>query len=217
MAARIDHLVVAATDLAWLCDWWQGASGLAATPGGAHDGMGSRNALVGLVGSLSPTAYLELIGPDIEQPEPPGPRPFGIDEIGPETLRLVTFAISVDDLDAAMNVVAAAGFDPGRARSMSRVRPDGIRLEWRLATPPPNEHHGTQPFLIEWGDTPHPSASLPSGCVLESLSIASPHHEALATLFGKLEVEIGVEPADQPMLSAAISTPTGQLELEGTP
>lgn len=176
--------------------------------------MGSRNALVGLGGPLSSTAYLELIGPDLDQPHPPVPRPFGIDELPPTVAQLVTFAVSVDDLDAAIEAVADAGFDPGRARSMSRIRPDGVRLEWRLATPPPNEHAGTQPFLIEWGDTPHPSASLPPGCVLESLTVVGPHHEALRRLFGALGLGIGVEATDRPMLSATLTTPNGTLELD---
>lgn len=177
--------------------------------------MGSRNALAGLGGSLSRTAYLELIGPDTDQPDPPAARPFGIDHLTPSKAQLVTFAVSVDDLDSAVEAVSAAGFEPGRARSMSRVRPDGVRLEWRLATPPRRIHEGTQPFLIDWGDTPHPSASLPVGCALDSLTVSTPHHEALGTLFAALDLAIGVEAADRPMLSAGVATPNGQIELEG--
>ncbi len=213
MPAQIDHLVIAATDLEWLERWWVEQSGVEPTPGGAHDGRGTKNALVGLAGPTSPTTYLELIGPDPDQPDPGHPRAFGIDELDSETATLVTFAVSVDDLEAAVATVTSVGLEPGPIIEMSRLRPDGVRIAWRLAVPDLGALGGTQPFLIEWGSTPHPSASLDAGAQLESLSIHSPAAERLRAMFAALELGIGVEVADRPMLSAQIQSPNGRLDI----
>ncbi len=213
MPAQIDHLVIAATDLEWLERWWIEKSGVDPTPGGAHDGRGTKNALVGLTGPSNPTTYLELIGPDPDQPDPAHPRAFGIDDLDPETAKLVTFAVSVDDLEAAVSTVASVGLEPGPIMEMSRLRPDGVRIAWRLAVPDLGVLGGTQPFLIEWGSTPHPSASLGDGAQLQSLSIHSPVAEQLRSMFEALELSIGVEAADRPMLTAQIQSPNGRLDI----
>jgi len=78
----IDHLVYATPDLATTVGLLTDRLGTAPTPGGAHPGRGTRNALVG----LGDGAYLEIIGPDLEQPAPLSARPFGIDTLSAPAL-----------------------------------------------------------------------------------------------------------------------------------
>ena len=57
-----------------------------ATPGGQHPGLGTRNALI----ALGPSMYLEIVGPDPEQPKPLEPRWFCINDLAAP--RLVAWA-----------------------------------------------------------------------------------------------------------------------------
>ena len=121
------------------------ATGVRSIPGGPHVGLGTTNELIG----VGPSTYIELIGPDPEQPDHDGPRPFGIN--GLLEPALVTWAVAVADIDVALANVTAAGIDPGESLPMSRVRPDGVKLSWHLAVPPSTDLAGIMPFSIDWG------------------------------------------------------------------
>src|ERR1700675_1731706 len=130
VGAAIDHLVYAVPDLDAAIDVLAARTGVRATPGGKHVELGTHNALI----ALGADTYLEIIAPDPEQPPPAMPRPFGLDAL--TTPRLVTWAVKAPDIDARVAAARAAAYDPGVVRSMSRNRPDGIRLAWRLTLTP---------------------------------------------------------------------------------
>jgi len=205
----IDHLVYATPDLDAAVEWVAAALGVRPTPGGRHPGLGTRNALLDLGGR----AYLEIIGLDRPAAEPAadGPRPFGLDQItGP---RLAAWAARADGIDRRVARARAAGYDPGPVQPMSRRRPDGTELQWRLTFPGPHPVE-VVPFLIEWGDeTPHPSTTSAAGCRLVSFTGAHPEPDAVAPVLRALEVELAVQPAPSAALIAVIEGPGGAVTL----
>ncbi|MFI6770118.1 VOC family protein [Streptomyces sp. NPDC050355] len=165
--AVLDHLVYATPDLeatvAEVCE----LTGVRPVRGGSHPGRGTRNELLGLGGG----AYFEIIGPDPEQPAPDGPRWFGVDALtGP---RLVTWAVRVTGIAARVAAARARGYDPGDPVAMARRTPDGGRIAWQLTSP----GEGLTPFLLDWGETPHPSRALP---VVPLVSLGATHPEPAA-------------------------------------
>ncbi|WP_196814492.1 VOC family protein [Nocardia sp. BMG111209] len=128
---RLDHLVPATPHLSETVRLVTRLLGVAPVAGGRHPGVGTRNFLLG----LGDGGYLEIIGPDPEQPTPDRPRPFGID--GLPRARLVTWAVAAPGIDAVIARARAAGYDPGDARAMSRTTPDGDTLHRRLTTERP--------------------------------------------------------------------------------
>lgn len=208
--AQLDHLVVAVTDLDTGRRWWHASTGVEPAVGGSHPGRGTHNALASLGSS-----YVELIAPDPGQPDPPAGRPFGLDDVvGPG---LVTFAVrpdpgaTIDDLIAAAR---AAGHDPGAPVAMSRRRPDGSDLHWRLTLP--NDGDRTTPFLIDWGAARMPSESAPGGLSLDEFEATSPDPVALQALVDALGLTMRVS-TGRPALRATVGGPGGTLVLESAP
>lgn len=173
--ASLDHLVIAAVDLDLGVAELERRTGVRAAPGGSHPGIGTRNALV----SLGADSYVEVIGVDPAQPAPAQPRPFGVDD-GP-VFELTAFAVhpdpgeTIDDLAEALR---GTGFEPGPVVAMSRTRPDGATLHWRLTMP----STGVLPFLIDWGTTVSPAASAPPLGRLHELVVSHPDDAVRATI-----------------------------------
>ncbi|MGW0576284.1 VOC family protein [Streptomyces sp. NPDC002920] len=184
--ARLDHIVLATPDLASTVAEFTRRTGVAPAPGGVHLGHGTRNHLVGL-GSC---AYLEILGPDPEQLAPAAPRPFGVD--GLDAPRTVTWAISPPDLDATVAAARARGYDPGDVRDMSRRHPDGTLLRWRLTDGGSPHPSGLVPFLIDWGATPHPSASGLPVTPLRELTATAPDPDGLRPLLTTLGTDLAL-------------------------
>ena len=98
LLTRLDHLVYATPDLSLGIETVDKLLGVRATPGGQHPGLGTRNALV----ALGPSSYLEIIGPDPDQPKPAGRRRFGIDELkAPRIVRWVAKGTELEKIRAA--------------------------------------------------------------------------------------------------------------------
>ncbi len=203
----LDHLVYAVPDLdAGIADL-ESRLGVTATPGGRHTGRGTWNALL----DLGEGRYLEIIAPDPGQPAPAAPRPFGLDAL--TAPRLVTWAAKAPAIDRIVAGARAAGFDPGAIREMSRMTPDGDRLEWRLTLRDEPAGDGLVPFLIDWGTTPHPSANCASGCCLVRLSAEHPDPGALRRMLGALGEDLTVGEGPAPALIATIQSPRGEIVL----
>jgi hypothetical protein len=184
--AGLDHIVYATPSLAETVAGFADRTGVLPVAGGAHPGHGTRNYLVGLGGS----AYLEIIGPDPEQPEPPRPRPFGIDRL--EAPTVATWVLRPADLDAAVRGARERGYDPGPVLTMSRTAPDGTRLEWRLAGLDTGHESGLVPFLIDWGTSGHPASTLTPGLTLTGLALRAPEPAEITARLSALGVRAAV-------------------------
>ena len=205
--SKVDHLVYATPDLAAGVERVERLLGVKAVPGGQHPGGGTRNALI----RLGDETYLEIIGPDPDQPKPPRPRRFGIDEL--KAPRLVTWAVKGTDLDSIVKTAKSHGLDPGQVQSGSRKRPDGVLLSWRLTVSPVLTADGIVPFFIDWGDTPHPASALPKGCTLVALRAEHPDANRIKAGLSGLGLNLHVDEGSAPALIATIRTPKGDVEL----
>lgn len=207
MISRIDHLVYATPDLAAGVAQVERLLDVRAAPGGQHPGAGTRNALI----ALGDNVYLEIIGPDPDQPQFDGPRRFGIDEL--RAPRLATWAAKGTDLESLVDSAKRSGVVLGQVQSGSRRRPDGALLSWRLTVSPALNFDGIVPFFIDWGRTPHPASPLPKDCTLIGLRAEHPDPKSVHLALAALGLDLQCKAADLPALIATIHTPRGEVEL----
>ena len=204
----LDHLVYAAIDPAATVDRFASALGVTPAEGGRHLGRGTRNYLLGLTDS----AYLEIIGLDVEHPADPGAQvPFGVDQVTEDGL--LTFAIHPADIDAAVSTSSTHGADHGPAAAMSRRTATGDLISWRIASAVPLPYDGLAPFVIDWGSTPHPALSGLPRVELASFSVTTPDPQPVRALYGALGLAVSVSTAPRSSLSAVVIGPGGTLTL----
>ena len=202
---RLDHLIFAALDLDAAVDDLERRLGVRAAPGGKHPGPATHNALMDLGGG----AYLEIIAPDPDRPAPATPRPFGLD--GLTTPRLTGWAVQCSGIADAVSRARHRGYDPGDPWDMERVTATGDVLRWQLT--PATATGGPVPFLIDWGTTTHPSATSPSGLVLESLHIEHPSAAQVSRSLDAIGIQVDVVEADEFAIVAHLGGPLGRVEL----
>lgn len=207
LPARVDHLVYGTPDLDTGIEQLAELLGVRATPGGQHPGRGTRNALI----ALGPACYLEIIGPDPQQPKPGSPRPFGIDDL--KTSRLVAWAAKGKDLEQLVFEAGRRGVKLGEVLSGSRQRPDGVLLSWRYTDPHSVVADGIVPFFIEWGKTPHPARTAVAGVSLIGLRAEHPDAERVRKMLDPFGLPLPLRTGPVPALIATVSCPRGRVEL----
>jgi glyoxalase-like protein len=188
----LDHLVYATPNVAESVRHIAGLTGVWPAEGGRHTGGGTRNFLLGLGG----LRYLEIVGPDPDQPEPARPLFLGLGDL--TAPRLVTWAARADDIDAQVARARLRGYDPGPVEPMSRKTPTGETVSWRLTRRPDT----VVPFLIDWGTTPHPARNLPVA-MLTSFTGSHPDPVKAKAALAALGVELPVSQGE-PGLVAVI-------------
>ncbi len=204
----VDHLVYAVPDLQAGMDEIEKLLHRRPVPGGRHPGFGTHNALV----SLGPTTYLEIIAPDPALPRPDrGVLFFDDDHLA---ARLATWVVRTERIDDAVAAMGAAGFDLAGVEPGSREKPDGTVLSWRLTDPWAPRLGGALPFLIAWGDTPHPAGAAPRAGELVGLRIEHPEPDGVRRALAVLGLEVEVRFADRFRMVAAVETARGEVELQ---
>jgi hypothetical protein len=205
--AKVDHLVYAAPDLEVGIKRLEDLLGVRATPGGQHPGLGTRNALI----ALGPSTYIEIIGPDPDQPRPVGPRRFGIDDL--EAPRLVGWVAKGIELEQLVSRARRSGVALGDVISGSRKRPDGVVLSWRYTDPNVVVADRLVPYFIDWGKSPHPAVTAAPGVTLVALRAEHPDATRVQSMLGQIGLDLQVQAGPKPALIATLDGRKGRVQL----
>lgn len=201
--AHIDHLVYAVSDLEQGIERLEVLTGVRPALGGEHQAWGTHNAIL----QLGDSEYLEVIAPNPRAPGIEVPRAFQGNG------RLTAWAAKTSGIEQLLAIARRAWIELGEIHHGERLGDDGERLTWSLTDPAAVVFEGLVPFFIDWGDSAHPAASAPKGCILTKLTAHYPVPATLTAALADLGVEIDVQSGAVASLEAELQTPNGTVIL----
>ena len=224
LTAQLDHLVVAAANLAEGVQWCENVLGVTPGAGGEHALMGTHNRLFTVATPNFVQVYLEIIaihsGASCARPDW-ARRWFDLDDgelqarLAKSGPQLVHFVARTTRLQADVRALSALGLDRGQVLTASRNTAGGL-LSWKITVRDDGQRlfYGALPTLIEWGGV-HPAQSMaPSGVTLQSLQAQHPRPDALRAAYQAIGLSgVALSPGP-PNLMATLQTPRGLLTLE---
>jgi hypothetical protein len=156
--------------------------------------------------------YLEIIGPDPDQPRPAGARRFGIDEL--KTPQLEGWVAKGTHLDQFVARARQSGVNLGDVIMGRRKRPDGVTLTWTYTDPNVVIEDRLIPYVIDWGTSPHPAKTAAPGATLIALRAEHPDPAHLEKMLRDIGLHLPVTRGPKPGLIATIDGPKGRVELK---
>jgi hypothetical protein len=197
--------VWACPDLQSGIDEFETMTAVRAEAGGRHPRLGTHNALI----HIGNRSYLEIVAPDPEQDGGSWSR----------TLRELTEPSLLHWVIARQNLIdytdGLTGLIGGQneVTGIDRQHPILGLLGWELLTLPKHEFGCLVPFLIDWGDSTHPTELLEHRCTLRNIRITTPDLPDMLKIGSWLELTADFEEADEPRLEFVIDTPNGEVTL----
>jgi len=203
---NIDHLIFTTATLEEGMDHIEAQLGMRPVIGGRHEQWGTHNALLSLGSS-----YLEVVAPCPDLPIPE--RGLWLAEYFQKAPQLTTWALQTKNIQASYQRAIAEDIVLGEIKKGQRHKPDGSLLSWQLTDPYPLPFGGTLPFLIDWGNSEHPSQETPKAGVLKELIIQHPDPDLISNKLDALAIQLPIERSTSPGLKAMIDTKAGLIEL----
>lgn len=218
MPSKLDHLVVAASNLEQGVSYIHDVLGVDIPKGGEHPLMGTHNHVM----RIGDEIFLEVIAVNPEAPPPSRPRWFGLDDPAmqyslQQQPRLVTWAANTNDLE---QLQADTPMALGEITPLSRGN-----LSWLFAVPEDGRllASGFIPNVMQWKTEAHPANNMIDlNCRLLNLTIYHPYAPWLSDILKAMQLDnqVSIEPLAteaKAYMSAEFETPNGVRVLDSRP
>ena len=208
MNSGIDHIVWACPDLESGIADFETMSGVRAQAGGKHPKLGTHNALV----HLGNRCYLEIVAPDPDHDGGPWSRSLQ-EKTEPSLLHWVAARPNLSNYTNGLSGLIAGD---NKVTSISRQHPKLGLLSWEILLLPQHEFGCLVPFLIDWGESTHPTELLEHRCTLRNVRISTPNMPDLMKIGAWLGIDAEFVDANEAKLEFLIDTPNGRKTIATT-
>jgi len=190
------------------------ALGFSVEKGGSHRGFGTCNAIMRF--GLDYIELLAVENEEVARTATPGSLAI-VNYLEQREWGLLGFMLAGAELDACCERLNKLGIETPAPWGMSRVRPDGRELAWKLLTPGGGSWRKPWPTVIEWatpdeervewdGIGSHPNGAL----ALSQIQIAARSSARSVAVF---EQGFGLQ-ADQPQTLTALNAEVSRIDLD---
>jgi hypothetical protein len=205
MTGNIDHIIWACPDLESGVTAFEEMSGVRAVAGGKHPKLGTHNALM----HLGNRCYLEIVAPDPDHDG--GPWSRSLRELTePVLLHWVVARPKLSNYTNGLSGLVGGG---NKVSSISRQHPTLGLLNWQILLLPNHQYGCLVPFLIDWGDSTHPTELLEHKCTLRNVRISTPDMPNMMKIASWLGIDAEFAEASEPKLEFRIDTANGEVLL----
>ncbi len=208
MNSKIDHIIWACPHLESGIDQLEAMTGVRAQAGGKHPNLGTHNALL----HLGNRCYLEIVAPDPDHVG--GPWSRSLQEM-PEA-GLLHWVLARPNLDDYANGLCGLIGSDNKVSSISRQHPTLAMLKWEILLLPLHDYGCLVPFLIDWGDSTHPTELLEHDCTLRNVRISTPDLPNMMKIVSWLGIDAEFAESSEPKLEFRIDTPKGKIAIATT-
>ena len=203
----IDHIVYCVKKLDPVVDQLKNLLGIDIVIGGRHLSKGTHNAIF----RIGKDAYFEILAPDPDNNKIVKPRWMGIDLIDKPTI--TRWAIKSTNLERDAHSLESYRSQYGQVEEGSRQLSNGEHLSWKLSDPLPNPKIEVVPFLLDWGDSTHPSEELKSECHLKQIKVIHNDPSLISDVMTSLSIDIPILKGEHPRIEVELNTPKGLVTL----
>lgn len=204
--SRIDHLIFGAPSLETGTEIIRQKLSISPTSGGRHPDFGTHNALF----KIGAHIYFEIIAPDPTLAHRKQKLWMGLDRL--EAPALIWWAAKANPVEATLGRAKEAGWDPGIPIPGNRMTADGTLLRWQLTDPFRVQENGVLPFLIDWGNSPHPSHNMPDvNCTLIDFQLLHPQPKKIRKYLAAIDLHFPVKEHPEPQIQAGFATKAGNI------
>jgi len=202
----LDHMLWAVPSLDEGTAQFGAVTGVTPGNGGSHAGFGTRNTLA----SLGDKLYFEVISVDPAQDN----FRARAQRIGKLTApEMHTFGVRGSGLEVYRDAARGLGLTASDPTYMSRIRQDGVKIQWQSIYIDDPVWGDMIPFLIDWMDSPHPCEVTPKGLTMIEFAALHPCADELRAIYEALGVRVPVRRALSPGFLLRLDTPNGEVLL----
>jgi hypothetical protein len=206
MVIGIDHIVYVTSNLEQSVDEFGSHLGIEIHHGGVHPEKGTHNALF----RIGTKSYFEILAPLPDS----GIKPEWLGSYDTNFERVSAICVVSDNLKEDVKQLSSLSEKKYEIVEGRRQTADQKMLQWKLGIHDALKYIDEYPFLIDWGNSSHPSATLESNVELKRLEIHAPDPDKVKILYPEIPGTTMIFKPGKPSISVTLQSPKGLFEIK---